>query len=108
MAVVDHWRHAIISQGREESPVLSPFRGTLVAQLIANPPGDLQEPFSRGFKSRYRRPGLMEGLISLFWAIHNKVISGFRALLQARVPVAGLDPRDRRIPADLRADSLAE
>ncbi|GFO47714.1 hypothetical protein PoB_007421900 [Plakobranchus ocellatus] len=38
---------------------------------------------------------------------HNKVISGFQAVRQARVPVAGLEPCDRRVPADLRAESLA-
>ncbi|GFO44490.1 hypothetical protein PoB_007099500 [Plakobranchus ocellatus] len=33
--------------------------------------------------------------------VHNKVISGFQALRQARAPVAGLET-DRRVPADLR------
>ncbi|GFO11284.1 histone-lysine N-methyltransferase SETMAR [Plakobranchus ocellatus] len=34
---------------------------------------------------------------------HNTVISGFQALRQGREPVSGLD---RRVPADLRKDSL--
>ncbi|GFO36921.1 hypothetical protein PoB_006342600 [Plakobranchus ocellatus] len=38
--------------------------------------------------------------------VHNKVISGFQALCQARAPVAGLEPATEG-SADLRADSLA-
>ncbi|GFO21388.1 hypothetical protein PoB_004789300 [Plakobranchus ocellatus] len=38
--------------------------------------------------------------------VHNKMISGFQALRQAKMPVAGLEPA-RRIPTDIRADSLA-
>ncbi|GFO22317.1 hypothetical protein PoB_004882200 [Plakobranchus ocellatus] len=35
------------------------------------------------------------------------MISGFQVLRQARAPVAGTRAHDRRVPADLRADSLA-
>ncbi|GFO31076.1 hypothetical protein PoB_005758100 [Plakobranchus ocellatus] len=37
--------------------------------------------------------------------IHNKVISGFQALRQGAG--SGARTRDRRVPADLRADSQA-
>ncbi|GFN77040.1 hypothetical protein PoB_000354600 [Plakobranchus ocellatus] len=37
----------------------------------------------------------------------DKVISGIRALRQARVQEAGAIIHERRVPADLRADSLA-
>ncbi|GFO21352.1 hypothetical protein PoB_004785700 [Plakobranchus ocellatus] len=38
---------------------------------------------------------------------HNKVISGFQALRQAGGAGGGCRARDRRVHADLRADSLA-
>ncbi|GFN98825.1 hypothetical protein PoB_002533100 [Plakobranchus ocellatus] len=43
------------------------------------------------------------------YSVHNKVISGFQVLRQARALMAGLEPAtcNRRIPADIRADLLA-
>ncbi|GFN77993.1 hypothetical protein PoB_000449900 [Plakobranchus ocellatus] len=37
-------------------------------------------------------------------SVHNKVISGFQALRQARAPVARLEPTTKRSSGDLRAD----
>ncbi|GFO01875.1 hypothetical protein PoB_002838000 [Plakobranchus ocellatus] len=45
--------------------------------------------------------------ISSMLEIHNKVISGFKALRQAGTPIAGARTRDRRVPADLRGESPA-
>ncbi|GFO22722.1 hypothetical protein PoB_004922700 [Plakobranchus ocellatus] len=45
--------------------------------------------------------------VDFFRPVHNKVISGFQGLLQARTTVVVLEPVTEGFPADLRADSLA-
>ncbi|GFO37744.1 hypothetical protein PoB_006424900 [Plakobranchus ocellatus] len=43
--------------------VINPsIEGAPVAQWLASPPSDLQEPFCRGLEPHHGRPGLMEGL----------------------------------------------
>ncbi|GFO18551.1 hypothetical protein PoB_004505600 [Plakobranchus ocellatus] len=105
------------------------YTGALVAQRIVNPPSNLQESFGCGFEPRHWRPDLMEGLktrdspcrglaieekkssqsfIFTFWTSSSKQgdlqLSGAPS---GQTAGGGARTRNRRVPADLRADSLA-